>query len=111
MKPVTLFDSPQWPLLPDPEHRWYANVDNRLEIAQRSKTKFVTVAIPTGLFTLMKSVCNVSTTESCTLAIDEYVSDSEEPRYLLSMHVTGGVEDRLYDLWTYSRGSLPQWML
>lgn len=106
----TVFDSPQFQFLPDPQHRQYANVDNRLQIARRLKTSYVTVAIPTGLFLLMRSAFNISTSAQCSLAIDEFDDDGEQ-RFVLSLFVDDAGVESLYDLWTISRGQMPPWML
>lgn len=101
------FQSPQWRLLPDPVGvRRYANVDNRMEVKLTSDPAFrVAVAVPTGLFTLMKDVFKVPVGETVTLAIDQ---DDFKDRYVFSLMYGG---DNLYDLWMYTGSTLPQWIL
>jgi hypothetical protein len=106
---VTVFDRPQFALLPDfAGARVYGNVDNRLEVHAPSHnpgTWHVALAVPTGLFPLMKGALAVGPEESVSLSLDEAVEDP--PRYILGL-LAG--ESRLYDLWSYSAGSVPRWV-
>lgn len=100
---MTLFETPQATLLPDPTGpRWYANIDNRLEVNAGGKPFHVAVAVPTMLFSLMADTMRVDRDTECTLAID-LVGE----RYVLSL-LAG---DDLFDLWHYSKGSIPLWIL
>lgn len=103
-RPVTLFPSPEWPLLPDPEGpRFYANVDNRLEvIAQDGSTHEVALAVPTAWFTLARDVLNVTREESVSLAIEYHT------RWFIFSALTD--TNRLFDLWAYTAGNLPSWL-
>lgn len=106
---MLVFDRPQWNLLPDPIGvRDYANVSNRMEVALCSGTHHVAVAVPTGLFTLMRDVFKVDTGTPVTLSIEEVDGSRGDPRFVFSM-LAG--DDNLYDLWDYSEGSLPRWLL
>lgn len=69
----------------------------------------VAVAVPTGLFTLMRGALSVHPSDSVTLAmdLDEHVDEGADPYYVFSMMVG---TDQLFDLWTYSEASLPQWI-
>lgn len=86
----------------------YANVDNRLEVVlDEGETSFlVPLAVPTGLFTLMRDVMKIPIGETVKLSIDE-LREGDEKSYVFSL-MCG---DSLYDLWQYSRGSLPSWIL
>lgn len=102
--PPVLFDSP-FPLLPDSAGaRFYANVDNRLEVATARDAWTIPVAVPTELFTFMREVAKVPPEETVTLGLDE-TEDGEH--YVFSM-LAG---DNLYDLWHWSRRSIPGWLL
>lgn len=99
---TTLFDQPTIKLLPDETGpRFYANVDNRIEVVRGRDTYRVAVAVPTEFFTLMKEVCDITPDEEVTLAIDQ---DGEH--YVFSL-LAG---QRLFDLWRYSERSLPVWI-
>jgi hypothetical protein len=105
-----MFDKPQWPLLPDLKGiRMYANLENRLEIVLTSSSHTVAVALPTGLFQLMKDVLQVLPEDQVTLYIDQvggkYVFG------LLHEPSTFQGSSTLVDLWTYSEKSLPAWIL
>ena len=101
----TTFAKPQFKLLPDLQgHRPYANVDNLLEVSRGSYVHYVALAVPTGLFTLMKDVLKVSPDEKVSLSLDHL---SEEGRWVFSL-MRG--EDKLYDLWSYSENSVPPWV-
>jgi hypothetical protein len=101
--PKLVFDRPQWKLVPDTQGaRMYANVDNRVEVCVEDDFWFVVVAVPTGIFTLMRDVFKVHREELIRLSIDQ---DGE--RYVFSM--TRGDHD-LIDLWDYSEGSIPRWI-
>lgn len=99
--PVTVFDKPQAVLLPDPfGPRLYANIDNRLDV-NVGRGHAVAVAVPTELFTFLKEVAHVPPEIPVNLGIT-----SEGERYVFFM-IAG---DSLFDLWSYSRKSLPAWL-
>ncbi len=102
-----MFDRPQYDLKPDPfGPRMYANVSNEMEVVNlRGEFVTVPVAVPTGLFTIMKDVISVPPTERVTLSIDA-TPKGEDVRYVFSLMYA----DHLYDLWDYSLGSLPKWI-
>ena len=102
--PAPVFNSPPFRLLPDSAGpRWYANVDNRLEISTDHGSYHVAVAVPAELFTLMLQVFKIAPEQDVSLAIDQ-----EGERYIFSLMFAG---EELRDLWSYSRGSLPAWIL
>lgn len=106
--PLSLtFDKPQFALLPDSQGaRYYANVDNRMEILAGNANYYVAVAVPTGLFTLMKDVFKIpQSAGTVKLSIDQV-----QERYVFSLFYEG-YADMLVDLWDYSRLSLPAWIL
>ena len=86
----------------------YANVDNKLELATSSGISHVAVAVPTGLFTLMKDVFRVPVDVTVNLAIDEIVDERGDRDSTFVFSIIWGNEIR--DLWAYSRGSLPAWL-
>lgn len=102
--PTTVFDRPQWNLLPDPAGvRSYANVNNRLEVTRGSAVYAVALAVPTELFTLMREVLHVPIDSAATLSMDLL-----DGWYVFSLMVTGGEGgDHLYDLWAVKQ--LPEW--
>jgi hypothetical protein len=101
-QPVTVFDKPQAALLPDPiGPRFYANIDNRLDVGV-GRGHVVAVAVPTELFTFLKEVANVPSELPVSLGITK-----DGDRYVFFM-IAG---DSLFDLWSYSRKSLPAWLL
>lgn len=102
-----MFDRPQYDLKPDPfGPRMYANVSNEMEVVnQRGELVVVPVAVPTGLFTIMKDVIAVPVSETVRLSIDA-TPKGEDVRYVFSLMFA----DQLYDLWDYSWGSLPKWI-
>lgn len=100
----TVFDRPQWPLVPDPQGvRMYANLENRLEIALTSSSHTVAVALPTGLFHLMKDVLKVPPEDQVTLYIDQVGE-----KYVFGL-LQGS--STLVDLWEYTLKTLPAWIL
>ena len=104
----TTFQTPQFPLLPDPiGPRHYANVDNRLEVSMRDTQYRVALAVPTGLFTLMKDVLGITPDNEVLLAIDQAtVRPNEDDRFVFSV-MCG---DDLWDLWSYTAAGLPKWL-
>lgn len=103
---ATVFDRPQWTLLPDPKGpRSYANVNNVLEIVRGRSSVRVAVVVPTELFTLMREVFKVPPTSACSLSLDQVGT-----HFVFSL-LADGEQPSLYDLWTYSAKSLPEWML
>lgn len=100
--PVTIFDSPPCNLQPDVSGpRWYANVDNRLEVNIGGRPYTIAIAVPTELFTFLKEVAKVSPEEDVTLSLDKI-----DGRYVFAA-LAG---DSLHDLWYYSDASLPRWI-
>jgi hypothetical protein len=97
-----IFESPQAELLPDGEgERYYANVSNRLEVAGEDGDTFcVAIAVPTVLFTLMRTLA-VDPSDEVTLSLDE-----DARGFVFSM-LHG---DTLYDLWHYTRNTAPKWI-
>lgn len=107
----TVFDRPQWPLRPDPlGARQYANVSNRLMVHTPEATHTVALAVPTGLFTLMRDVFKVLPEQACTLDIDLMENHREDMRYVFILHVHGD-DGENYLLWDYPEDGLPRWML
>lgn len=105
-RPQTVYDAPQYKFLPDPHgRRFYANVDNRLDVTMGSREYSVAVAVPTELFTYLREVAKVGRRSTVLLAIDQVGEGGEH--FVYSM-LCG---DKLHDLWVYSKASLPQWML
>lgn len=106
--PHLTFPRPQFALLPDSKGpRWYANVDNQMEVCAGGETFHVAVAVPTGLFTFFKDVLQLPPEVDVSLALDEE-GDDEHRRYVFSLFYG---DNELRDLWSYSRGSLPAWIL
>lgn len=107
--PVTVFDRPQWTLLPDPQgQRKYGNVSNAMEVQLPGRASFrVCVAVPTELFTFMREVADVQPHAECSLAIDV----NEEGQGLFCLLVEYGGEGKLYDLWAWTRGAIPGWIM
>ena len=106
MRLSTTFDSPQFPLLPDAQGaRHYANVDNRVDymlgypVGQSFPRP---VAVPTGLFTLMKQVFKIEPHEQVTMYLHEYQPD----RFVFGIDWGDGDHD-FADLWTYTWETLP----
>lgn len=103
---ATVFDRPQWTLLPDPKGpRVYGNVSNVLEIVRGRSSVRVAIAVPSEIFTLMREVLKVPPSAACSLSLDQV-----DNHFVFSL--LAEVEPlALYDLWTYSSKSLPDWML
>lgn len=100
----TVFQSPQCSLVPDLKgRRMYANVDNRMSVTDGDAEYHVLVVVPTGLFSIMKDVLKVAPEKDVSLSVDRL-----EDRHVFSL-LSG--QDDLYDLWSYSEASLPQWIL
>lgn len=103
---TAVFPAPQFPLRPDSfGSRFYANTSNTLSVETQSGVHHVALAIPTGLFTLMRFL-DVSVDETVQLGIALEERD-EDVRYVFYMLIG---EDRLFDLWEYSSGSVPGWI-
>lgn len=104
----TTFQTPQFPLLPDPiGPRRYANVDNRLEVSTRDAQYLVALAVPTGLFTLMRDVLRIVPDNEVLLAVDQVtVRPDEDDRFVFSL-MSG---NDLWDLWSYTAAGLPKWL-
>lgn len=98
----TVFDKPQFTLLPDKIGvRMYGNVSNLLEVVQGERIHHVALAVPTGLFVLMQDVLKIPPEDSVTLSIDQVGE-----RHVFSLlHGTS-----LIDLWTFSASSIPAWI-
>lgn len=104
-RPATVYDTPQYQLLPDAQGaRFYANVDNRLEVTMRGKSFMVAVAVPTELFTYMREVARVGPRSSVLLAIDQVGAEGD---FFLYSMMCG---DKLHDLWVYTAAGFPAWM-
>lgn len=102
--PVTVFDRPQWHLLPDPKGaRMYANVDNRVQVAQGSRSFHVAVSVATELFTFLKEVARVTPEDRVSLSLDLC-----DRFYVFSVFVEAQTGDKLFDLWAIK--ALPEWM-
>lgn len=102
--PVTVFDRPQWHLLPDPKGaRMYANVDNRLQVAWGSRSFAVPLSVSAELFTFLKDVAQALPSDTVTLSMDLW-----QGFYVFSVFIESSQQDKLYDLWFVK--SLPEWM-
>lgn len=98
-----MFDQPQARLVPDSAGaRFYANVNNALEVAIGNRIHAVPLAVPTELFTLFRGVCRFNKDVEITLALDLI-----DERFIFS--ATQGAT--IFDLWTYSELSLPGWIM
>ncbi len=107
--PSTVFDRPQWHLLPDPKgERNYANVSNILEIVRGRYFLRAPVVVNAELFTLMREVFKVPVESACSLSMD-LVGQF----YVFSLYAgeTVGWGPNLYDLWSYPASSPPGWLL
>lgn len=104
-RPSTLFVKPEWKLLPDPEGpRLYANVDNRLEVILKNRDAYyVALAIPTAWFTLARDELKIEPGEQVMLSV-EFVE-----RWYMFSALTD--TNRLFDLWVYTQGALPDWIV
>jgi hypothetical protein len=97
-----VFDSPQWSLVPDlTGARFYANVDNRLEITNGRTSFHVALAVPTQLFTYMLNI-GVKQEDTVQLALDWI-----EGYPVFSMVISG---ENLHDLWVFPRNGEPDWI-
>lgn len=112
-RPPTLFDSPQFPLVPDAAgRRWYANVDNEIQLQQdlsigddghwTHNVNGGPVAVPTGLFTIMKGVLKIPIDREVKLFLFEY----EYQQFVLGLEWGDPDTDYAY-LWTYTYAALP----
>lgn len=100
---ATVFQTPQFKLMPDRQGpRFYANVNNCMELALSSGMYHVAVEVPTGLFTLMKDVFKVPRDAEVSLSIDEV--QATPTRYVFSITW----RDQIRDLWEYTK--LPAWL-
>ncbi len=100
---ITVFQTPQFDLLPDASGiRYYGNVSNKMEVySSMGGTYYVAVAVPTGLFTLMKDVFGIKPEQKMFLSLDLV-----NGYYLFSL-----LSDKeLYDLWFYTERGLPVWI-
>ena len=98
-RPATMFDRPQFRLVPDVEGtRNYANVSNELEIARGRRVSTAPIKVPAALFTLMREVMGIDPSSSVTLSAD-YLSDYGLDMYVLSLYAKGPDQEELYDLW------------
>lgn len=103
MKLSTAFDQPQLSFAPDPKgRRNYGNVDNEVQITTLSETFGVIVAVPTGLFTIMKQVFKVEPHQAAKMYLHEY-----EPNKFVFGIDWGEDENDFADLWTYTWAALP----
>lgn len=104
--PTTVFDRPQWNLLPDPRGaRRYGVVDNRVEVVQGRASYAVYLAVPTELFTFLREVAQVTPDSSVTLSLDLV-----DGFWIFSAMVDGASGDSLFDLWAYTHKQLPVWI-
>jgi hypothetical protein len=106
MRQPTVFDQPLKVLPDNAGPRWYGNVDNRVEVVDARNHKFfVCIEVPTELFSFFREVGKIDSTVDIHLSLDEV---EIKGRWLFSAY--GGKYD-LYDLWSYSPRSLPQFFL
>lgn len=101
-----MFPSPQFLLQPDNiGERRYGNVQNRMVVSPVHRPEFaVLVAVPTGLFTIMRDVIRAKPEITYSLTLD-----GNGDRFILSVVPHG--ESDFWDLWDYSERSLPSWIL
>lgn len=108
-----VFPTPQFSLLPDFKGvRPYGNVDNRMEVHIGVDLYHVALAVPSGLFTLMKTVFKVPPEETVNLLLMEDTASDAVTGDAVSTYTFSLMygEDHVYDLWAYSEGSLPRWL-
>jgi hypothetical protein len=100
--PDTTFPNPEWPLLPDYETRFYANVDNRVERHYpNGRVKHVPIQVPTAMFTFLKDVLHVDPSEEVTMYV------VQDGKYYIFGLAWGSADTNVADLWFYSPASLP----
>lgn len=109
---LTVFPAPQWPLYPDQFGvRKYGICSNELAVVTNQGTHHVAVAVPTGLFTFARAMEIPLEAEVKLLLMEESEVDTitgeEKSIYIFSM-LYG--EEGLFDLWQYTRGSVPSWV-
>lgn len=106
MKLSTSFDQPQLSFAPDPKgERLYGNVSNMVQITLThpvGETRGVAVAVPTGLFTIMKQVFKVEPHHRTEMYLHEY-----EPGKFVFGIEWGEDDNDFADLWTYTWAALP----
>lgn len=86
--------------------RWYANVDNRLEVTQRDRPSFqVPIAVPSVLFTLFAQHLRIARDDKVYLSLDEVDDD----KFVFSALYAN--ETKLADLWPIPRKALPGFVL
>ncbi len=103
-RPSTAFDSPQFPLIPDPLGvRVYGNVSNDLVIeGEDYRERENPVVIPTLLFLMMKDILKIDPSAPAFL----YLARDGE---LFILGLAWGAED-FCDLWTYNEQTLPEFL-
>lgn len=103
----TIFDNPQATFELDRQGaRWYANIDNRLEVSQRERPAFhVPIAVPSVLFTLCLETLKVARDDTVSLSLDEVEPD----KFVFSL--VYAQDTKIADLWTLSRKALPGFLL
>lgn len=103
MRPATAFETPQFPLIPDTEARYYANVSNDLVIQGEDYEKCENhVVIPASLFSIMKDILKVDP------ATDAFLYLAREGEYFIFGLAWSATE--YTDLWLYTERSLPEWL-
>lgn len=95
---MTYLDQPLFKLKPDTEPRLYANVSNRLEIAEAGRVRYALVQVNTSVFHLMHHF-GVPPTAEVTLYLDV-----ERDRSVFGITTDDG---QFYDLWVYLTKLLP----
>lgn len=109
---MTIFPVPQWSLKPDSFGvRPYGNVNNSLEVVTREGSHHVALAVPTGLFTLMRFLGVPREEEVKLLLVEEIELDAitKEQRTFYVLSILFG-EDGLYDLFRYTSSTVPKWV-
>lgn len=106
MTPNTLFEKPEYELIPDEAGpRFYANVDNRIHRQYGSgAVKERPVVVPTALFTLMRETLKIAPEDEVTLYL---VPD--EDYYVFGM-AWGDNDNNVADLWFYTGKTLPPFL-
>lgn len=93
---ITLFDKPQFELLPDPEgNRLYINVDNGVELPDG---RLIPVVVNSMLFTIMREALKIPADDSVYLYLSK-----DDSYYALCIEWCGEAAC----LWTYTEKTLP----
>lgn len=93
------FTQPLFRLRTEAVARQYVNVSNRLDVSYRGRDTEVFVEVPAALFTVMRTL-KVPVDSSVTLFLEE-----DGQKMLFGLVVD---EEQLYDLWHYTKDSLPK---